>query len=81
MPFTICDCVCFLNKSWVFADQPGNELHVGQILQCVVRSIDKTRKVVYLSSDQDTVSSSVVISMCICLLHFFFSVCKFPSSL
>ncbi|XP_022966127.1 rRNA biogenesis protein RRP5 [Cucurbita maxima] len=48
----------FLPKTKL-SDQPGIELHVGQILQCVVRSIDKTRKVVYLSSDQDTVSSSV----------------------
>ncbi|XP_038881067.1 rRNA biogenesis protein RRP5 isoform X2 [Benincasa hispida] len=41
------------------SDQPGNEVQVGQLLQCVVRSIDKTRKVVYFSSDQDIVSSSV----------------------
>ncbi|KAL4021140.1 hypothetical protein IC575_019931 [Cucumis melo] len=41
------------------SDQSGNEVHVGQLLQCVVRSIDKTRKVVYFSSDQDIVSSSV----------------------
>ncbi|CAK9319362.1 unnamed protein product [Citrullus colocynthis] len=41
------------------SDQTGNEVHVGQLLQCVVRSIDKTRKVVYFSSDQDIVSSSV----------------------
>ncbi|KAE8649759.1 rRNA biogenesis protein RRP5 [Cucumis sativus] len=41
------------------SDQSENEVHVGQLLQCVVRSIDKTRKVVYFSSDQDIVSSSV----------------------
>ncbi|XP_022156044.1 rRNA biogenesis protein RRP5 isoform X2 [Momordica charantia] len=38
---------------------PGNDVQVGQLLQCVIRSIDKTRKVVYLSSDQDIVSRCV----------------------
>ncbi|OIV89511.1 hypothetical protein TanjilG_20430 [Lupinus angustifolius] len=37
----------------------GGELKVGQLLQGLVRKIDKVRKVVYLSSDPDTMSKSV----------------------
>ncbi|CAL0321523.1 unnamed protein product [Lupinus luteus] len=37
----------------------GSELKVGQLLQGLVRKIDKVRKVVYLSSDPDTLSKSV----------------------
>ncbi|KAJ7975952.1 rRNA biogenesis protein RRP5 [Quillaja saponaria] len=35
------------------------EVHIGQLLQGVVRSVDKTRKVVYMSSDPDTLSKCV----------------------
>ncbi|KAL7197319.1 hypothetical protein ACSBR2_019960 [Camellia fascicularis] len=34
-------------------------VNIGQLLQGVVKSVDKTRKVVYLSSDPDTVSKCV----------------------
>ncbi|KAE9590105.1 putative ribosomal protein S1 [Lupinus albus] len=37
----------------------GGELKVGQLLQGLVKKIDKVRKVVYLSSDPDTMSKSV----------------------
>lgn len=73
----------FLFFSLVFAG-PGNDVQVGQLLQCVIRSIDKTRKVVYLSSDQDIVSRCVVISLwyiffiCYATL-FFFSLREFSS--
>lgn len=36
------------------------EISTGQVLQGVIRSIDKAHKVVYLSSDPDTISKSVV---------------------
>ncbi|KAF5737374.1 protein RRP5 isoform X2 [Tripterygium wilfordii] len=41
------------------ADSKGVEVKTGKLLQGVVRQIDKTRKVVYLSSDPETVSKSV----------------------
>lgn len=45
---------------------------VGKLVQGVVKSIDRTRKVVNLSSDADEVAKSVV---CIChLTQFFFSI-------
>lgn len=34
-------------------------VNIGQLLQGVVKSVDKTRKVVYLSSDADMVSKCV----------------------
>lgn len=37
-----------------------SEVKAGQILQGVVRKIDKTRKIVYLNSDADIVSKCVV---------------------
>ncbi|XP_027934864.1 rRNA biogenesis protein RRP5 isoform X1 [Vigna unguiculata] len=37
----------------------GGEVKIGNLLQGLVRSIDKVRKVVYLSSDPDTMSKSV----------------------
>ncbi|RDY08514.1 rRNA biogenesis protein RRP5, partial [Mucuna pruriens] len=37
----------------------GGEVKIGKLLQGLVRSIDKVRKVVYLSSDPDTMSKSV----------------------
>ncbi|XP_014514109.1 rRNA biogenesis protein RRP5 [Vigna radiata var. radiata] len=37
----------------------GGEVKIGKLLQGLVRSIDKVRKVVYLSSDPDTLSKSV----------------------
>ncbi|CAJ1967373.1 unnamed protein product [Sphenostylis stenocarpa] len=37
----------------------GGEAKIGKLLQGLVRSIDKVRKVVYLSSDPDTMSKSV----------------------
>lgn len=36
------------------------EVKVGQLVQGVVKSIDKTRKLLYMSSDPDTVSKCVV---------------------
>ena len=42
------------------AEGQGNEVKIGQLIQGLVRSIDKVRKVVYLSSDPDTMSKSVV---------------------
>ena len=36
------------------------KISLGHLLQGVVKSIDRTRKVVYLSSDPDTVSKYVV---------------------
>ncbi|KAL5741947.1 hypothetical protein ACOSP7_028679 [Xanthoceras sorbifolium] len=41
------------------AENKEIEVRPGQLLQGVVRSIDRTRKVVYLSSDTDTVSKCV----------------------
>ncbi|KAJ0028108.1 hypothetical protein Pint_36335 [Pistacia integerrima] len=41
------------------AESRGIEVKPGQLLQGVVRTIDRTRKVVYLSSDPDTVSKCV----------------------
>lgn len=41
----------------------------GLLLQGVVRSIDRTRKVVYLSSDPDTVSKCIV---CFFLFYWFY---------
>lgn len=43
----------------------GGEVKIGNLLQGLVRSIDKVRKVVYLSSDPDTMSKSVVCFLCI----------------
>ncbi|KAL2664253.1 hypothetical protein GLYMA_02G168900v4 [Glycine max] len=37
----------------------GGEVKIGKLLQGLVRTIDKVRKVVYLSSDPDTMSKSV----------------------
>ncbi|KAK9266592.1 hypothetical protein L1049_021657 [Liquidambar formosana] len=48
----------FLPKSSL-AESRENKLNTGQLLQGVVRSIDKARKVVYLSSDPDVVSKCV----------------------
>lgn len=39
-------------------------MNTGQLLQGAVRSIDKVRKVVYLSSDLETVSKCVVCPLC-----------------
>ncbi|XP_022743667.1 rRNA biogenesis protein RRP5 isoform X2 [Durio zibethinus] len=41
------------------AENRDIEVRTGQFVQGVIRRIDKTRKVVYLSSDPDTVSKSV----------------------
>ncbi|XP_020233818.1 rRNA biogenesis protein RRP5 [Cajanus cajan] len=41
------------------AEGLGGEVKLGKLLQGLVRSIDKVRKVVYLSSDPDTMSKSV----------------------
>ncbi|KAK7392757.1 hypothetical protein VNO78_21204 [Psophocarpus tetragonolobus] len=40
-------------------DSWGGEVKIGKVLQGLVRSIDKVRKVVYLSADPDTLSKSV----------------------
>ncbi|XVF75995.1 hypothetical protein PTKIN_Ptkin13bG0232000 [Pterospermum kingtungense] len=48
----------FLPKDGL-AESVHTEVRIGQFLQGVIRRIDKTRKVVYLSSDPDTVSKSV----------------------
>ncbi|MED6145261.1 hypothetical protein PIB30_023503 [Stylosanthes scabra] len=37
----------------------GNEVKIGQLIQGLVKSIDRVRKVVYLSSDPDAMSKSV----------------------
>ncbi|XP_020972176.1 rRNA biogenesis protein RRP5 isoform X3 [Arachis ipaensis] len=37
----------------------GNEVKIGQLIQRLVKSVDKVRKVVYLSSDPDIMSKSV----------------------
>ncbi|XP_072077832.1 rRNA biogenesis protein RRP5 isoform X2 [Arachis hypogaea] len=37
----------------------GNEVKIGQFIQGLVKSVDNVRKVVYLSSDPDTMSKSV----------------------
>ncbi|KAK7354984.1 hypothetical protein VNO80_14229 [Phaseolus coccineus] len=37
----------------------GGEVKIGKLLQGLVKSIDKVRKVVYLSSDPDTISKSL----------------------
>lgn len=42
------------------ADAMEFKLITGQLVQGVVKSIDKVRKVVYLSSDRDIVSKCVV---------------------
>jgi len=46
------------------AEGPGGEVKIGKLLQGLVRSIDKVRKVVYLSSDPDTISKSLVWFLC-----------------
>ncbi|KAL4342371.1 hypothetical protein GQ457_08G016920 [Hibiscus cannabinus] len=48
----------FLSKD-DHAESKDNEVRTGQFLQGVIKRIDKTRKVVYLSSDPDTVSKCV----------------------
>ncbi|OMO68743.1 hypothetical protein COLO4_29434 [Corchorus olitorius] len=48
----------FLPKDGEFESR-DIEVRVGQLVQGVVRRIDKTRKVVYFSSDSDTVSKCV----------------------
>ncbi|XP_057422928.1 rRNA biogenesis protein RRP5 [Lotus japonicus] len=49
----------FLPKNISNNEGHGSEVKMGQHLQVVVRSIDKNRKLVYLSSDPDTMSKSV----------------------
>lgn len=46
------------------AEGLGGEVKLGQHVQGLVKSIDKVRKVVYLSSDPDTMSKSVVCFLC-----------------
>ncbi|KAK7345187.1 hypothetical protein VNO77_15745 [Canavalia gladiata] len=41
------------------AEDRGGEVKLGKLIQGLVRSIDKVRKVVYLSSDPDSMSRSV----------------------
>ncbi|GMJ14782.1 Ribosomal RNA Processing 5 [Hibiscus trionum] len=48
----------FLSKD-DHAESKDKEVRAGQFLQGVIKRIDKTRKVVYLSSDPDTVSKCV----------------------
>lgn len=47
-----------------FSESKDVEVRTGQFLQGVIKSIDKTRKVVNLSSDPDTVSKCVVWFSC-----------------
>ncbi|XP_031396337.1 rRNA biogenesis protein RRP5 isoform X3 [Punica granatum] len=49
----------FLPKPSQGTDPGGSEFKSGKLLQGVVKSIDKTRKVVYLNSDLDMVSKIV----------------------
>lgn len=46
----------------IFSEGSNIKTRVGQLLQGVVKSVDKTRKVVHLSSDPDLISKSVVCS-------------------
>lgn len=56
----------------VLAESRAISIRTGHLLQGVVKSIDKTRKVVYLTSDPDTVSKCVV---CLLSLIVYFACC------
>lgn len=57
----ICDShVALMYLLSFFTENKGPELKVGKLLQGVVKSIDKARKVVYLNPDLDMVSKFVV---------------------
>lgn len=36
------------------------KIESGQLIQCVVKGIDKTRSIIHLSSDEDLISKSIV---------------------
>ena len=44
----------------LFVASTDIKINTGKLLQGIVKSIDRTRKVVYMSSDPDTVSKHVV---------------------
>lgn len=46
----------------VFADSLDIKMNIGQLVQGIVKSIDKTRGVVYLNANPDFVSKCVVSS-------------------
>lgn len=56
------DVLCLASQEVckISADAGESKVTAGQLVQGVVKSIDKVRKVVYLSSDKDMVSKSVV---------------------
>lgn len=68
---------CAFSWLWHFNIAESREDKVvGQLLQGVVRSIDRSRKVIYLSSDPDAVSKCVV-GLLLQLLHIFSSLVNF----
>lgn len=46
--------------SQVFYFADGDQIFTGQIMQCVVKDIDKARAVVHVDSDSDLVSKFIV---------------------
>uniref|UniRef100_A0A0D9WWN1 Protein RRP5 homolog n=1 Tax=Leersia perrieri TaxID=77586 RepID=A0A0D9WWN1_9ORYZ len=41
-------------------DKENAKIESGQLIHCVVKAIDKTRKIVHLSSDEDLLSKSII---------------------
>lgn len=63
----------FLSGYILFAENVEVKNRSGQLVQGVVKRIDRTHKVVYLSSDPDVVSK--------CVVCFWNSFCRFGSLL
>uniref|UniRef100_A0A0E0FR29 Protein RRP5 homolog n=1 Tax=Oryza nivara TaxID=4536 RepID=A0A0E0FR29_ORYNI len=42
------------------ADRESAKIESGQLIQCVVKAIDKAREIVHLSSDEDLLSKSII---------------------
>lgn len=61
-PSSVCGFLC---PFFSYTEGWGGEVKIGKLLQGLVRTIDKVRKVVYLSSDPDTITKSVVCFLCI----------------
>lgn len=70
-PSSVCGFLC---PFFSYTEGWGGEVKIGKLLQGLVRTIDKVRKVVYLSSDPDTMSKSVVCFLCIHHIVFLVSI-------
>lgn len=64
----VCFTRCFIAHTVNVAES------IGQLLQGIVKSVDRSRKIVHMSSDLDLISKSVVYSFLLLYCSFLFSI-------